>query len=256
MRRWYEIRAGADGVAEILIYDDIGGSWWNPGLMAKDFIAELAELDAEKIDIRINSRGGSVYEGAAIYNAIKRHEAEITTHIDGAALSIASVIALGGDRVVMSDTSWFMIHEPWGGVIGNAEEMRKEASVLDKISEVIRNVYVGKTGKDAADISAAMGEETWYTAQEALDAGFIDEIGAGGDASIASLAHDFAAYRYRNVPDILRAGQPLQKPEPTAEERDPAPETGTGDIPVTLDPRVAEVFFPTRHRAPEDGGLT
>ncbi len=203
-RTRYEIKAqaGADE-AEILIYDDIGsgGLFWDE-VGVKDFVEQLKAITASTIAVRINSRGGSVFDGAGIYNAIRRHPAAVTTYIDGFALSIAGVIALAGDRVVMAPTAWFMIHDPWGFVEGTAADMRTTANALDKVAATIRDVYVAKTGMKADEVAAAMGAETWYTADEALAAGFVDEVSDGSQAQNA-FELDFAAYGYHNPPKAL-----------------------------------------------------
>jgi ATP-dependent Clp endopeptidase proteolytic subunit ClpP len=212
-RKWYEIKAqdGADN-AEVFIYDNIGASFFEDGVTAADFVDDLAAITAPKIDVRINSRGGSVFDGAAIYNAIKRHPADITTHIDGAALSIASVIAEAGKKVVMAPTSWLMVHNPEGGADGQANVLRSVADALDNVTETIRNVYEAKTGMTAEDIKAAMDAETWYTAQAALEAGFVDEISDGSEAKGPDPAQLFdmvALGGFHNVPreliDIVNA---------------------------------------------------
>lgn len=177
MRNWYEIRNAAADTAEVFIYDDIGAGWFTEGVTAKGFLNELADIKAPRIDLHLNSPGGSVFDGVAIYNALKRHPATVTTYIDGLAASIASIIALAGDRVVMADNALFMIHNPWGGVQGEAKDMRKMADVLDQIKSTLIGTYTSKTGLDEETVSQAMDEETWYTAQDALEAGFIDEVG-------------------------------------------------------------------------------
>ena len=212
-KSWYEIKAqdGADN-AEVFIYDNIGASWFEDGVTAADFVDDLAAIKAPNIAVRINSRGGSVFEGAGIYNAIKRHPANITTHIDGAALSIASVIALAGDKVVMAPTSWFMIHNPEGGADGQENVLRSVADALHNVTETLRNVYEAKTGMTAEDVKAAIDAETWYTAQAALEAGFVDEISDGSDVAKPDPAQLFdmvALGGFHNVPreliDIVNA---------------------------------------------------
>jgi len=200
IRPWYSIRASASGEAELWIYDEIGEDFWGEGTSAKTFCRELAALDVERIALHINSPGGAVFDGQAIYNALRAHPATITTYIDGVAASIASVVALAGERVVMAENALFMIHEPYVGVIGTADELRNMAGLLDKISDSILAVYEAKTGAERETLVAAMAAETWYSAAEALEAGFVDEV---AEPIRAAASFDLSAFRYRHVPAAL-----------------------------------------------------
>jgi len=165
--------------AEISIDDNIGG--W--GITAKDFINELTALgDVDTINLRIQSGGGSIVEGNSIYNALKRHGAKIVTHIDSMAASMGSVIAMAGDEVHMAANGLFMIHNPWTGSVGDAEQLRADADLLDKMGNNIRNSY-DRSNLSAEELTAAMDATTYYTAEEALAAGFIDTI---SDANLAA----------------------------------------------------------------------
>jgi len=158
--------------AEISIYDQIGG--W--GVTANDFIAQLKELgDVSTINLRIASGGGSIVEGNTIFNALKRHEAKVITHIDSLAASMASVIAMAGDEIHMAANALLMIHNPWTMSMGGAEQLRKDADLLDKMEANIRTSYARST-LSAEELDAAMEAETYYTAEEAKEFGFIDEI--------------------------------------------------------------------------------
>lgn len=176
---WYrmEHEEGAKD-AEIYIYDAIGFF----GIEAESFVRELSALEADTITLRINSPGGNVFDGSAIYNALKRHKATVNVHIDGVAASMASVIALAGDTISMAENAFFMIHKPWSFVIGPADDMRKEAELLDKIEGTAVGIYQSRSDLSESEVRAAMAAETWYTAEEARDAGFIDEIDGGSEA--------------------------------------------------------------------------
>jgi HK97 family phage major capsid protein/ATP-dependent Clp endopeptidase proteolytic subunit ClpP len=200
MKRWFEIKARADKGAEVWIYDEIGGF----GVSAKEFIKELNALEAERIDLRINSPGGVVFEGAAIYNALKRHPAAITTYVDGLAASIASVVALAGEKVVMAENALFMIHNPWALCVGDAGEMRKTAEILDKVRSIIMNAYMEKSGMSEEELTAAMDAETWYSAREAMEVGFADEVEGRADMA-ACLKWDLKALGYRRAPEFQAA---------------------------------------------------
>ena len=168
------------GDVELFLYDEIG--FW--GVDASTFVRDLKSIDAETIHLRINSPGGSVFDGVAIANAIREHKATVIVHIDAIAASIASVIALAGDEVRIADNAFLMIHNAWTGVVGNADDLRRTADILDKIDEsAIVRTYVNKTGADEDQVRQWMeGPETWFTAEEALEAGFVDAIDAQSDA--------------------------------------------------------------------------
>lgn len=179
----------ADGSAyELLIYGDIGDSWWGESVTAQSVAEQLNALDksVSTINVRINSYGGSVADGLAIYNALKRHPATKAVTIDGVAMSSASLIAMAGDTVSMPPTSILMIHAPWGGCMGNAKEMRQYADVLDTFSEAMADAYVRKSGKSREDILSLLqdGDDHYYTGEEAVAEGFADAVSsddAGND---------------------------------------------------------------------------
>ncbi len=183
--------------AEILLYDEI--SFW--GISAEAFKRELDSITAPVINLRINSPGGYVFDALAIYNAVRDHPSRVVSHIDGVAASMASVIALAADEVKMAENAFFMIHNPWSLVIGDSSDLRKEADLLDKVSGSLVMAYEQKTGKSLAEITAWMEAETWFTAAEASEAGFVDEIeGVESEDEIAAL---FDLSIFANVPDAL-----------------------------------------------------
>lgn len=174
---WYQIvDKTEDDEADILIYDTIGGSWLFGGVEPAEFARELREITASKINVRINSPGGRVFDGITIYNAIVRHPAEIHVHVDGLAASIASVIAMAGDRVTMMKGSQMMIHDALGIAIGNAADHREYADFLERQSENLTTIYAERTGKDEKEIRQMMLDETWMFASEAVDLGFADDV--------------------------------------------------------------------------------
>lgn len=212
--KWYEIRAKADK-AEIWIYEMIGEDFWTGGgITAKNFQKELSEIKASQIDLHINSPGGAVFDGISIYNLIKQHPANVTTYIDGLAASIASVIALAGDKIIMAANSLFMIHNPTGMVIGTATDMRSLADVLDKIAGTMVGTYVGKTGKPEEDIRAMLDAETWMTADEAKEYGFIDEISEEMDmAACAKFVPAMAKAGFKHIPQSINGGKAMPSPK-------------------------------------------
>ena len=172
-RQWYSFKNMDSGTPELFIYDDID-DWW--GVSAQSIVDQIRDLDATDIDVRINCRGGMVFEGIAIYNALRLHKANIHIKVDGLAASIASVIAMAGDTVTMAENSMLMIHNPYGWASGDAEAMRKTADVMDKIADSIAVSYTARTGKTIEEMKALMDEETWYTAAEALESGLVDQV--------------------------------------------------------------------------------
>jgi ATP-dependent protease ClpP protease subunit len=176
-KSWYNMTpAKAEGgAAEILLYDVIGG--W--GVSAKQFAEDLKALGGGSITLRINSPGGDVMEGAAIYNILKADGRPVTAYIDGLAASMASVVAMAAGRVVMPANALMMIHNPWTVSAGDAERLRKDADLLDKIKGQIVGAYEAKCGakKTHDEIVAMMDAETWMDGKEAVEAGLADECG-------------------------------------------------------------------------------
>lgn len=232
-RPWYEIKAASDDVAEVYIYDQIGEDWFGEGITAKRFVEEIKALKVPNIHVHINSPGGSVFDGIAIYNALLRHPAAVTTYIDGLAASIASIVSLAGESVIMAENALFMIHNPSAGAWGTAADMRQMAEILDKIRDTFVTTYVSKTGMSGDDLVAALDAETWYTAAEALDAGFIDEVAA--PLQVAA-SFDLARYGFRHAPSAMREAATKT--------------TGTGGAPATgpsggaPEPRKADAYIP------------
>jgi len=164
--------AATPDVAEVWIFDEIG--MW--GITASDFVQQLKALKSKSIDVYLNSPGGEVYDGMAIHNALRNHAADVTVHVEGVAASIASVIAMGGDKVIMAPNATMMIHEGHMVAIGNSQDMRKAADLLDKVSAQIADVYAQRTGEPADTWRERMKSETWYNAKEAVKAGLADEV--------------------------------------------------------------------------------
>lgn len=168
--------ADSNGVAELMIYDEIGFDWWTgEGMTAARFSEELAAIGkADTINVRINSPGGDVFDGLAIYNQLRRHSAKIVVDVDGVAASIASVIAMAGQEVRMGQSAMMMIHNAMGGVMGNAQDMLEFAEVLQKIDGELAETYADKSGRDVAEFRDLMDKETWLSADEAIELGMAD----------------------------------------------------------------------------------
>ncbi len=174
------IRAEA---GKVYIYDVIDRDW---GASAKALIDALAPYAGQPVALHINSPGGDVFEARAMVAAVRNHGAPVTTYIDGLAASAATYLALAGDKVHITDGGLFMVHNSWTLAWGNKHEMRSTADLLDKIDGTIANDYARKTGASAEQIAAWMDAETWFTAAEAKEAGFVDEVtGADDDGKAA-----------------------------------------------------------------------
>lgn len=195
---------------EILIYEQIGEGFFTEGMTAKRFAEDLKALgNINDLDVRINSPGGNVFDGQAIYSQLKAHQARVTVYIDGIAASIASVIAMAGDTIIMPDNALMMIHDPSGLTWGTADDMRKTAEALDKIKETIVAAYKQKAGDNLSDddIRQLMSDETWMTADEAIAWGFADE--KGEEIDMDNLMTNAAQFLnilscFTNTPEPLR----------------------------------------------------
>lgn len=176
-RDWYSIRnqAGQER-ATVYLYGYIGESFWGDGTSAIDFARELDAITAPIIDLHINSDGGLVSEGLAIYNALRDHASRVEVKVDGLAASSASWIAQAGDLITMNRFSQMMIHDGLMITIGNADDHREAADLLDKMSGNIAAIYAARAGGTPASWRAAMKAETWYSAEEAVAAGLADEL--------------------------------------------------------------------------------
>lgn len=174
-KTWYRIQNKADQPTDVYLYDDIGGY----GIDSASFVNELNAIDSSEINVRINSVGGEVFQGFAIYQALREHKADVNVFVDGIAASIASVIAMAGDKVTMARNAQMMIHDGHVAVQGNAADLSKMVELLDRASNNIASVYAERCGGSVEDWRGAMKAETWYTAEEAVAAGLADEIVAG-----------------------------------------------------------------------------
>lgn len=251
---WYAIRrktalaAAALGVAaaaEIYIYGDIGESWYDETVSAAQFVRDLNALDVEQITIRINSVGGSVPDGLAIYNAIRRHKATITTEIDGMAFSIASLIAMAGDVVNMASNAMLMIHAPWTYTAGNSADLRETADQLDTWAAAMSTSYAARTGDQPAALALLTdGKDHYYTSAEALAAKFVDAVTDAMPVS-ASAARDLPLNRYRTLPAAMQAaGISVAAATPSPEPSMPQAITPTAANPNPANPATPVAAAP------------
>lgn len=206
---WYRIENSASG-AEVYLYDDIG--WW--GVPASDFVNAIKGVGALPISLHINSGGGDVWDGVAIYEAIRTHPSAVTVYIDGIAASAASLIAMAGDRVLIGKAATVMIHDALWEVRGNAADHADAALLLEKLSATISEVYADRAGGDPTDWRAAMRagtDGTWYTATEALAAGLVDEIAVPAAKAIPTNR----APAPQTPPAVVPEAAPSAEAEPT-----------------------------------------
>lgn len=185
------VRSEKDGAADLYIYGDIyeGAHVWTAftgvdrGTDSLELVDALNQLPAEvgEVNVHINSYGGDVSEGVAIYTALRNCGRTVNTYVDGFACSIASVVLMAGERRVMGPASLVMVHDPWMKATGNAEELRKAAEDLDVIGQASRAAYMGRVAISAEELDRLMREETWLGAEQAVEYGFATEVAADPD---------------------------------------------------------------------------
>jgi ATP-dependent Clp protease, protease subunit len=244
-QNWYAFKNAPDkdGEVELSLYDEIGSF----GIGAKEFIAELKEHKDQHIHLRINSPGGEIVEGSAIYNALTRHKGGLTVHIDALAASMASVIAMSGDPVYMADNALLMIHNPWTLAAGEAKDLRKQADLLDTMKSNLIRAYQKKSGMEEKAIAKLMDEETWLDAVEAVALGFVDAIEDGIPAAASAKEmrarfDNFAKAKMQNTV-ISEAEVSAPAADPVVEETPVAAETveAVADAPVAEKVEVVAV---------------
>lgn len=172
----YQVKARGKKTAEVLLYNEIGASWFG-GVTAKQLQDDLAKLgEVETINLRINSPGGDVFEAFTMYNNFARHPANVIVDIDGMAFSAASVVAMAGNEIRMADNAMMMIHNPATGLYGGADDFNKMADVLNQVKGNIVTTYAKQTKLEVETLEELMDAESWFTADQALSKGFIDKI--------------------------------------------------------------------------------
>lgn len=241
MRKYYSLATNTEKKAAILnIFGDISSKpYFESDVSYKSLSSELAGMgDVERIDVFISSYGGEVGEGLAIYNALKRHPAQVTTYCDGFACSIASVIFMAGDKRVMGNPSRLMIHDAWTSVYGaNADELRKQADDLDNVTAASVKAYMNRINIEEDKLREMMKAETWLTEEEALEMGFatdIDEVEQTDVVAQSAKKHLFAM--------LAKAMQADEDEDETEDNDEEAPET----------PEDAPEDEPEEEPAPDD----
>jgi len=220
-RPFFQAALQSDGTLELLVYDYIGEDFWTgEGVTVKEFKQQIdAAGNYSRILMRINSPGGDVFEGIAIYNLIRSQKRPVEVRVDGIAASSASVIAMAGDDIIMGPNAMMMIHDAWGMCVGHSGDMREMADRLEKVSGALAQTYVTRTGKPADEIAALMQAETWMTAQECLASGFATAIAESDEqigANALALARNFKGLgRMKRVPETLKFAASAARPGAT-----------------------------------------
>ena len=198
-QKWYSIKAAADSQsAEISIFDAIGATWDGEGVTAKQFIADLQAIKAPSITLSINSPGGSLFDGIAIYNALKRCNAQITGRVMGVAASAASVVLMAADTIEMPANTFLMLHKASWGAYGNADEMQAAVDTLATIDKAIVATYAARTGKSNEDITSLLDQgDVWLSADEAVAQGFANKV--------TPLMEVSASYKTKDLPTRVKA---------------------------------------------------
>ena len=178
LERWADLpsAAASDDPAEIAIFDQIGETWDGAGFTPKKMAAILRNIGDRPVSIAINSPGGDMFDGIAIYNQLAEHPAEVSIKVVGMAASAASVIAMAGDKIAIGQGSFLMIHNAWGAVIGNRHDFAAAAELFAPFDEAMAGIYAARTGLTVDAVAAMMDAETWIAANTALDKGFATEV--------------------------------------------------------------------------------
>ncbi|MDB5053141.1 MAG: hypothetical protein JWM44_1191 [Bacilli bacterium] len=243
MSKFWKMSKKADNSAELILYGEIADqeSWWGDTVTPKQMLDELKALgEVTEITVRINSGGGDVFAGVAIHSMLKRHKAKIIVYVDGIAASIASIIAMAGDEIIMPSGAMLMIHNPWSWQVGEAKDFRKMADTLDTIRDSMIPIYAEKTGLSDEEIIVLLDAETWLTAAEAVAQGFATQIEdtqkvaasiRGKKAIVNGLEMDLS--KFLNMPNM-----PVVEPE-VEDDEDGGPLFDVGDsVEITIPARV------------------
>jgi ATP-dependent protease ClpP protease subunit len=222
-------------VLEILIYDEIGENYWTGGGITAGTVAAAIKAAGkfDSIALRINSPGGSCFDGVAIYNLLRAQGKPVEVFVDGMALSAASVIAMAGDTVNMGTGAVLMIHNAMWGAYGDAQVLRKAASDIETISVTVAEIYIAHTGKDAAQVKALMDAETWMNGAQAIEQGFATQAVAQDDSTVAAaraLAQKFDMRAFQHAPPEFKKEKPHASVNAKCEcDCGPCSETGCAD---------------------------
>lgn len=215
--RAYRIEAAAEE-ATVYLYDVIGYDWWSGGgVTAKQFAKDLAALGDKTLRLRVNSPGGDVFEGRAMVAALQAYPGRKIAHIDGLAASAASFIVMHCDEIEMTDGAFMMIHNGWTISMGDRHVMLETAALLEKVDGSIVDDYLKRTSADRDQLTAWMDAETWFTAAEAVDHGFVDRVAGDEDSQAKAQARAWNLGAYDRAPAALAPNPVQDTPEPDHE---------------------------------------
>lgn len=202
-QKFWAFARDSAGKASLTLYGELSDTtWWGDEVTPAAFAADLQAIGEDTpLTVYINSPGGDVFAGITLYNLLKRHKGSVTTHIDGLAASAASIVAMAGDKIVMPEAALMMIHRAWTVEAGNAAALRAMAEELERVDGQLAGIYGARTGKPAEEALALMEAETWMTGQEALEAGFCDELEP--NKQLAALCGGEILARYQRAPAAL-----------------------------------------------------
>jgi ATP-dependent Clp protease protease subunit len=209
--RWNpSVQAAAENDNTISVLDVIGEDWWTgEGVTAKRISAALRKIGADKpVTVNVNSPGGDLFEGLAIYNILREHQGEVTVKVLGMAASAASIIAMAGDRVEIARAGFFMIHNTWAVAVGNRNDLREFADFLEPFDDAMADIYASHTGAKAADMQALMDAETWISGSQAIEDGFADALLPADQVQEDARAHADRVAAHQIDKGLAKAGVP------------------------------------------------
>jgi len=208
-KKFWNFKALDGKTGELTLYGEISDvSWWDDEVTPKQFKEDMDALgEIDTLNVYINSPGGDVFAGQTIYSMLKRHKAQVNVYVDGLAASIASLIAMAGDKVIMPENAMMMIHSPWTFAVGNAQDFRKLADDMDKIRDSMITAYESRSALTTEEITKIMDAETWLSAEDCLEYGFADEIEEA--KQVAACVDEKYFSRYYNAPkELLKPDEP------------------------------------------------
>ena len=231
-RKWFNAKEKEESI-ELDIYGPIGSYWWDDDATSAKQVLDLLNNAGDKpINIHVNSEGGSVFDGFAIYSQLKQAKGKVTAYVDGLAASAASYLIAAADEVVMSDVAWIMIHNASGWTGGDKSALRKEADVLENIDNTIASIYAKRSGQYSADyFLELMNEETWLDAEHARDYGMVDTIEEGLQAVAHLNLHNEKIFA--TAPARAREFfSHIENAKPHAKDHEPAPSDTLANLPT------------------------
>jgi ATP-dependent protease ClpP protease subunit len=212
MERWNGgIKAAASTENTITIFDVIGADFWGEGVTANRISGALYSLDGEDVTVNINSPGGDMFEGLAIYNLLRQYSGKVTVKVLGLAASAASIIAMAGDEVQVGRGAFLMIHNCWVAVMGNRNDLIQTAQDMAPFDQAMADIYAARSGQSGDDIAAMMDNETYISGSDAVDKGFADrllpadEVQDGDDNPAAALRKLDALLAKANTTKIIES---------------------------------------------------